>query len=410
MLSGLPANAVESPPYAEVKRTMLLPTEADGLPYLPPIRWLIFFSGNPQDAAVYIRGRYKAIVEANTWLLSRIVGSKKDGFYLEYPVGPIPEEAMDQVIVVDPPGLKLHPRMPYQNLADAFRKTKGCIGTGSEDLNSGKPVARVYIVSDDTNVSAFGVIVEMSHICSDGFTALAVTNMLFGKDISSLDPVRKHQQNAQIRRAFKKNFDTSKSCWFMCFQFLLPSMCTFSKAKVVARRLDMSKIAKARRHCTQCVTENDIIASNYANITNARVLFMAVNYRHYVEGGNWAGNYMEGLIVGKKHFETPEKLRQLFRSGNPFNCDADLPGFFQMPVSRMQICTNVGVGPTRASIPGCELIIFFPLMEITWGEVCLIYRDSKGTCVMYHTRDYDGKFFDEHAPVSDDPVSRDIFG
>jgi len=404
---------------ADVTSLPLFDAETKQLTMEPGVTTVTFFKGNPQDAAAYVRDRFRAVAQLNPWVVGRTVRNRQHkNLQLAYPAGAISQELIDQAVWIEPPGLSIHPGMPYDALAAAVVKSKAQLDYGSKLVNKGDLVTRITITSDPTSPSAFGLVVSMSHVVADGYTYFTIMNMLSSAgEIKALNQRREVETDARMSSTCKASRD-----FVLSAGHLLNVMCGLvcgGKTKTVVRRVDAAKIAAAKADAkargAEFVSTNDIITSNLGNLTGARVLLMALNHRGRVEGATAAdaGNYEDTLAIDQGYFGTPEGVRQILKSGVPYECrKKDLPTCFEALRSQFAIISNWASFAEGLCIPGCEQLIQFPLCEASYipYECAIIFKsNSKDTCVMYLTKKYKESYWTDNAPVGD-VVSQSIFG
>lgn len=410
MIVGSPAGAVESPPPAEVKSIPLLNWETNIGVNLDPMNTVYFFKGNPQDAAIHIRRRFKAVAEANPWLLGRIERNKKHrNLQLVYPAGPISETMIDQAVRIDPPGLKIHLEMPYNEIIAVAEKSKCVLPNGANVVNKADLVTRISISGDANEDQTFVIIFSMSHTVADGYTYYAIQHMLSGTGVvSTLTPTRELEVEAKMR-----SHVTSLDDWRMSAGFRLKVMCSNIRSsilgtrshKFVLRRLDDRKIEDARKHATEYVSTNDIITCSCLKVANTRVAAMAMNHRGRFEGVTHAhaGNHISLVLVDKEHCATPEGVRRITKNGFLSSCR--MPNFLETLRNTPTIITNVSHLPCL-SLPGCEHVIQFPLTRCQVDDLFVICKcDSKETCLFVISA-HNETFLSDNLPVGEEVAPR----
>lgn len=403
----------------DVKTVPLFDIETSTMSMEPGITTVTFFKGDPKDFAVKIRDRFQLVAQANPWVLGHIVKNKEHKNYqLIYPAGQISEDLIDQAIWKDPAGLSIDPSKSYLEIAASVTKSKAGLPFAFQQSNKKDLVTRITIASDSTNDSAFGLIFSMCHMAVDGYTYYSIMNMLSSDgEISILTPTRNAETEVRMKETCKADMDWLTSAGLVCRSIC--SLVCEPKTKIVTRKVDNAKInaakALAKEQGAEFVSTNDILTSNFGNITSARALMMPINHRGYIEGATpaHAGNYQGVLVIDKGYFGNPAGIRQILKTGAPYQCrKQDLPKFCETACGKVSFMTNLNEVAKGLRFPGCEQVIQFPMYDPTMmpNECAIIFRSKpEETCVMYFTHKYDDKFFSEKAPVGD-VASQSIFG
>jgi len=412
MFIGSQTVAVESPPQPEVTSIPLSDYESFELLDVQSICSVAFLNGNPQGAAAHIRDRYKAVAEANPWLLGRLVRNRNHRtLQLVYPAGPISEEMIDQAFWNDPPGLNINPNMPYTRIAAALATSEACLPSGKAHINTDKLVTRISVSSDATNVMAFCVIMSMSHIVADGYTYAKIMGMISGAGkIAALIPTRNVEQDAIMRERVHDSVNCVSILRSWCV-----SLCCAKPVNVSVRRVDHSKIAsiraRARTRGTRPVTPNAIIISELGRALNSSVVLVPCGQR-----GLWdhitphhAGNYQIDRFIDKYSYAVPESVQHALQTRPDCGRKASL--LLDFASRNACVYTDLSGFTPLFSIPYCEHVIqFYVFYEVPGLDICQFFKcDSEGTCLMLISSQHDDRWFSENMPVCD-RVSRSIFG
>ena len=142
-----------------------------------------------------------------------------------------------------------------------------------------------------------------------------------GGTMNSLNFTRKYEISTQSAAAIGAEglgFSYSKA-------LICNAVCTWllgSRPFVEAFYIDDERIKAAKADPgpgVDFVSTNDVIASAFGNVTDARVLSMAINFRNRLAGftDSDAGNYEGGLLFGPDDYAEPAQIRRTLLTGPP---------------------------------------------------------------------------------------------
>ena len=166
-------------------------------------------------------------------------------------------------------------------------------------------------------------------------------------EILHLSPVRKHElalaaQDASGRDEF--NYMKRPSSIMNYIRLMLCA----KRAHCEAFEIDQEKVKKIKDSYVgkspSFVSTNDIITSTFGKATRSRVMYMAINWRHRMEGlsGKDAGNYETVLFYDPEGYETAGKIRESIDQKPPLlrKSTMPLPGFCESLSCRISMITN----------------------------------------------------------------------
>lgn len=374
-----------------------------------------FYRGEARAAAAFIRERLRTIITANPWMLSRVVRDKQaKNVQLVYPCGIVTDALLDEVLRIDPPGLKIDSQMSYIDLCNAVSASKEPAQLPQMRMVVNKPdrATRVTLVSDPTDQSAFAMVFSISHCAGDGYTYFSILNMLSdGAQIKALNPVRKQDKSQLIADAIKEDMS-----WFFGCTFMMGIMCKLicgPKINYHARLVDPAKINAAKEDAVKrgakFVSTNDILTSTFGNMTSARNLMMAVNFRNRVDGliDSDAGNYDGVPVLDEDVYKNPEGIRNVLaqlQQGAPLKSRTrGLPGFFEVLRSSFSVVTNwASFAADGVMLPKCEQILQLPMVDLTimpTNAAIIFVPRPKELAVLYAVANIDQATLCQQVPV-----------
>lgn len=358
------------------------------------ISTVTFFKGNPEVATKIIRRRLMDVVNANPWLVGRIMKNKKcKNLQLVHSPAPVNEEQFERLFNTD--ALEISSEMEYQELCNAL---KGAIvKKGFDTINSSEPVCRItFAVDRDNPQNGFAFIFSLSHIVADGFTYYQIFNSIFssGPVISMRTTRNQDASNKGFDAAGKKENDFFHSIPFILN--IIKGMLFGKKARCYAFYIDPEKIKNAKNKIIdknitgiQYLSTNDIISSSFAKVVGARFCIMLINFRNRIDGISDidAGNYEGGLLFDDEVIMNPEMIRKTFKNGAPFQTTIKpLPGFWKGSSCRFCLTTNWATFAGSFELKDCEQSVHLPLYDPATfpADVAIIFKPKPDKlAVMY---------------------------
>ena len=256
-----------------------------------------------------------------------------------------------------------------------------------------EPLTALTIVPDSARpADTFAIIFSVSHVIIDGFTYYQLLSMLSaGGTMNSLSMTRKHEISTQSAAAIglaEIGFSYSKAliCNVVC------SMMFGSKSFIEAFYVDDERVKAAKANPApgvDFVSTNDVITSAFANVTDARVLMMPLNFRNRLAGftDTDAGNYEGALVFGPDDYAEPAQIRRTLLTGPPQfvrgagDHTRPLPGCCESMRCKISMVTNWCFPCfSEIMIPGCEQMLHTPYCDANMVpfDVAVVYRPKRG--------------------------------
>jgi len=331
---------------------------------------ITFYQGNLKSAIEKLKQRAAKVVQANPWLVGRLVRDKRKdkNVQLVFPQDASAKELVDLMFHPSPASVQVGSNMPYKQLYQASESA--VIKKGIKSINQTDVISRLTIVPDRDNEQGFVLIFSISHIAADGYTYYKIFNSLFSENpIEKLRPKRHLHADKAIRTAVgEKQYDYLFSPAFILNA--IKGALFGQKAKCLAYYLDTDKIADAKSKVIKknskinFVSTNDIITSSFIKTTQARLSMTAINLRNRVDNisPEDAGNYEAALLFDHKVGASPEGIRETILNGPDFKPTVEpLPNFFTGLTCNVCIVTNWAGFTGNLLIQGCEQQLHLPL-------------------------------------------------
>ena len=408
--------------------TLLLKAESSfgWMSGMPSGNLATFFKGPFAEAQPFIQNRIQETLKKNPWLTGRLrKTSEGNGLALCWSDQSLNQElsALNQgessIFHINPSGLqgKVNLTQPYEELCRVVLKSDYVVPVGKVCLKEDLALFTVTMVEIDSN--SFMVLVSVSHIPADGYTAYAILNMLLSpnpKAVLALDPKRDHSFNDKLKEAIGHQ---EKSV----LDFSLPGILNAigkhlfrPRPKGFFFRVDMEAVEKEKTHFRQqngqqesaFISTNDILCSTLSRMMGFSSLYMAVNFRRRLKlnthgnpdahGELLAGNYESGILFFEGDFDKPEQIRfaqgqgdtGIYRRGpNETGSISPIPGFWKRTFGRPGIITNWSGWESGFRLPKSEPLLFLPLNELDkpFFETAIVFQHRDGEVgVMIFTR------------------------
>lgn len=369
-------------------RTQALSADERGLFLMavPSITTITFFKGPVRVSG--LRDIVSSVLAANPWLAGRLVRSSRWGpVTLLYQDGTRSDNLTDKVFAEIPAGSHdIHADMPYELLAGQVLSLP-VVKAGRLCINNDEPLFRVCLTSDSKAPGiGFALLVSMSHVIADGNTYYQVLNMLSGKTVVALNPMR-----IDISRLVgaATGGDTSSfaalvgsivnSLWRMLF--------VTGYNKIHFRLVSGNKILAAKEQAclygeVPFVSTNDIITSSLGQMFKTDFVFMAINWRGRIDGCSMdlAGNYDSSLLINQQDCATPGLFRKAFaracHAGS--NNSSHIRVFLRFMLSKSMIITNWASFPEELSVEGCVKTLHLPVCVPSMINACVIFKPRPG--------------------------------
>ena len=384
-----------SPANAKPTESVTLLKEETGMmAYNGAVTTITFFTGPaPVDA---IRERVAAVVAANPWLSGRLVrgkGEKRMRLVFD-PAGPV----QDDMLKVASPGQHSVQGVSYAALQKVIKGSGLEVKGGVSAVNKDHVQMRVTVIPDGEQ---WALVVSISHCIADGFTYYQIYNMLSASaEIKSLSAVRKESFSTDLPGAIGK----TESTLFLTLSFMLNcagAMLFGGKVKTRCRLVDPAKVEAAKAAAKEdgdCafVSTNDVLTAGWGQLTKAKLLEMAINFRNRLPGiGNAdAGNYELVVFYQEEDCKRPGQIRNsLSTPGKYMRCGRDPPrplrSGFSLMRAKYALITNWSTFATALDMPGCEQRLPLPFFDLSMApcEMAFIFRaTSKEMGVFMVTR------------------------
>ena len=354
---------------------------------------ITFYQGDLKSAIEKIKQRAARVVEANPWLVGRLIRDKREdkNVQLFFPQNASSKELVDLMFHPSPASIQVGSNMPYKQLYQASESA--VIKKGIKSINQTDVVSRLTIVPDRDNEQGFALIFSISHIAADGYTYYKIFNSLFSENpIETLQPKRHLQADKAIRTAVgAKQYDYLFSPSFILNA--IKGALFGQKAKCFAYYLDSDKIADVKSKVIKknskinFVSTNDIITSSFIRATQARLSMTAINLRSRVDSisPQDAGNYEAALLFDHKVGASPEGIRETILNGPNFEPTIEpLPNFFKGLTCNVCIVTNWAGFTGNLFIQDCEQQLHLPLhaTNLMPFDCAIIFEAKPGQLAM----------------------------
>jgi hypothetical protein len=398
----------------EVERSWLLMEE-------PGIASINFYRGNLERARERIRARMKGLVNANPWLVGRLVRSGwRSPVELVYPLSQVPEELFEKLFHPDENQIRIGSDMPYESLCE--RAATAIVANGHRLINRNQVVCRVALVPDSANpTSGFALIFSLSHIAADGYTYYYLLNELLSDgEIRPMRAERSHAASSAVAEAVgQKEY---KHIFSLPFLFnamkgmLLGGKATCHAYFVDDEKIEALKLAQAARAEDEApfISTNDILTSSFIRVSCSRLCMSAINLRGRIDGISMvdAGNYEAALLYDDLQAATPQGVRATLLSGPPFKPTAKaLPGVREGMFCNLGLITNWATFAGNLELSECEQVLHLPLHSIKKMpfDCAIIFTPATGrTAVMYFLKRTSREQLLQGCELGD-PVSRQLF-
>ncbi|QSZ42667.1 hypothetical protein GJV85_11280 [Sulfurimonas aquatica] len=349
------------------------------------ITTITFFRGSLVDVAPIILEKFNELIRSNPWLAGKLERkNKKERLELWYSED-VSEELSSKLFHLNPQGVSVNSKMSYAELGIA---ADSCIlPNAKKTVNRDKPLTSLTLIADSLEPeSAFAMIFSLSHNIADGHTYYSILNML-SKDapMESLNVTRKNEATPKMIGAVgEKEYKYFKGVAH--FINIFRGIIFGKKIQAFAFYIDELKIDEIKsqeKKKIEYVSTNDILSSSFANLVNARVSMMAINYRGKLSGleEKDAGNY-EGIVMhDKDNYKDAASVRASLKGGSPYiGLRKPLPSFIEGIFCQMSLITNWASFSKEIIIDNCEEILHLPLGRASGMmpyEIAIIFRAKK---------------------------------
>lgn len=388
---------------------------------IPPITSITFFQGNLDEVASQIKKRWQLIIEANPWLSGKLI-KNKDHKRLQLVYSddsPISKKTMDELFLLNPLGLKVHDKTPYQKLLEDVKI--GIVKNGHALVNKPHPVVRLTLVADaEKKATKFALLFSMSHIVADGHCYYNILNMLSadGK-IEALNAERKEEAIERIIDSVgRKEWGFINSA--MISVNFMKGILFGKKPKIFGFYVDDNEINALKKEVKEnekphFISTNDIITSRVFNFFKARLGLMLINLRVKLSGiiNLDSGNYEAVVTYDKPGYTHPSDIRKSLNDGSPYlGIKNPLPGFFEAAFCKLGIITNWATFGKELALNNCEEILHLPLFptNVVGSDFAIIFRPKQGkTGLIFCTKKYTKEDYENSEIPIRGLVSEDIF-
>lgn len=362
--------------------------------YDAPVTFVTIFEGQPPSD--FLQNRASQILAANPWLASRLSTDDRTStpcFY--HPVKPELSPFYEQVAVTDicTSGTTVDSILAEtyaERLSPAMLKlfTKH----GFNSLDKDEPLCKIRLCTDSD--SRFMVLLSMSHILGDGFTAYRIYSMLNPSEpVVSMIP----QRIKSFQRVLDNTGGTPGSMWFpkpearssnSKLNWMLDSKaiwCTKESRVSVGLthgeeqdipandvtfnggifQVNTNWVADQKKRFKgdsriPWISTNDILTSWFLNKSKAGMGAMAINTRNRTPelGMLHAGNYQLGFLLTPDEYSSPYAIRKSVAAFSASTRPDSSPGLnnrLALISSWTQLYTDLNFGPD------CRLLIHLPL-------------------------------------------------
>lgn len=355
--------------------------------YGGPVTTMQFYTGDPKEAAIYLRQRLVEVARVNPWIGSKLVKDPKQHGKLLAMRYSKDSPPIDEMFEIDTE-LQIHEELPYIDLVAKVSASKAHLPNGNTLLKTGQNICKLTL-APKTDSSGFAVIFSMSHSVGDGFTYYSILNMLSSNvEPSAMDPVR----NESLRKGLPAQVGEKE------YKFMVsPGVCAIChyigvaiKAKknppqcfyLDKEKLKMAKeIASAEPGAAPFVSTNDIVTSGFARATKSKMITMAMDFRGRLEGltTKHAGNYHLGLLFGPDGFATANSIRNALNSPPPLS-RAVLPGCCMTGNWSATISNWSSMSKGNLDIPDCTQTLHLPYVDPkeAMADTCVVFKARPG--------------------------------
>lgn len=369
----------------KTKQLTLLPIESSFLArHLIGVSTLTFFEGDLASLRDTISQRFLEVCLLNPWLLGRLIQKGyKSPFILEYTPS-VHTSTLHQALSFNNTTLEINSTMDYQSILE---RTAPYLVQSPQKIQNTEALVSALIFEECKDIPhRFIMIFSLSHTLVDGYSYYAILNMLFGKEkIRALNVQRKRHLEQKMKEAVSlKSFK-----YFYGFSHILnASRGAFfaKKAHAKAFYIDEEKILEEKKKkysSLAFISSNDILTSNFFTLINARIGFMAVNFRRKLKGlkEEDIGNYEGAILYDKEHYATSSLIRTSLLSGLPYSAtNRKLPKLLEALFCKLGLISNWSAFSQELSIGKAKQSLHLPLLgEISASpyDICIIFRANK---------------------------------
>lgn len=422
----LPCLPVISPPlpkgYTVSTPLLELENNATSAGLDAPVDTVTFFRGSSAAAAAAsVKARLRVVLASNPWVAGRLVADGNK-IRLAYPPGEaaVPDEVLDDMVRLDPPGVTIHPKMLFEDICNAVRASPADLKP--LNLKGSDLVTRITFVSDPNDKQAFAMIFQMSHVPADGHTYYAILNMIsdVGK-VWSMNVQRKEESIPKSKEAQgQADYDFMLSAPFA--MAAVKGLLFGKKARTVCHFIDEDKMKVLKAEGKQegvkgvgFVSTNDVLVSTFAKVGGHRLFGEAISFRNKVEGLDEAdaGNYESLLWLDQERYSSAAQVRKVMVDGSPYKGRGQpLPGFCEAISSKYGVVTNWAGFAGELVIGGCAAELHFPVVPlglIPFENACIFRPNKDKIAMLIFTKRFESADYVQGMPLAG-PVSKDIFG
>ncbi|MFA8450251.1 MAG: hypothetical protein ACEPOW_06130 [Bacteroidales bacterium] len=343
---------------------------------------ICFFEGKGSDIYKRIRERMIDLLRLNPWMASKVVKEKREVF-LRFDELKAPEKIVDKILIQDY-NLVIDQTMEYTEMDNATKKHQ--VVKGKKLIKTGGYVTKVTILNHKIdNTSGIAVLFSMAHVAADGHTYYKLLNSLY--EPSQMQAM-KFQRNMEADNLFWHIIGKKKSNYlpFRIILKIIQNLYFGKKVRYFCRFLNENKINKIKEDYASkaqkkfpYISTNDVVTSTFCKATNSDVTFLIINLRDKIEGVNElnAGNYQFALLLNKKHFQTPESVRQMLSQKDDIVFEKDeLLNLFQVMKSNLTMITNVTNFVKDYHLFGLKQVLHIPVRhpQDIFCDLAFVYK------------------------------------
>ena len=354
----------------EITNTSLLKEEHMWHTEMAGIVTITFVRG--KNVSDNLKKRLVDVAQANPWICGHLTkGSPYHNLNIptaEHAAKTVIERCFQEVSVAEQENT-ITLETPYSNICKTLKPYQ--TSKGNKLINQANESLFKVVVFKTPEDGLNAIMVDLSHVIADAGTYYAIFNMLNpAAEIITMNPQRKMELGSTGKQfqdlAGTKEANLPFGMGYMCN--LIGSLMCGPKRTARAYKINMDKIADAKQKIdkskVEYVSTNDLITSEFANISKPKLMQMAVDLRPHLTGldKNDAGMYVSDLFFASKDdYSQPEAIRmaltngRLRRAGHIFTGsgkESSIPGCCGVCCGTISMVTNWGSGQ----------------IDMSWGE------------------------------------------
>lgn len=271
----------------------------------------LFQSDNKESAIAFIHERFQQIVYANPWLKGVCSKGKKRKIYLNFNSS---DTDATPLIFCGDASSSINEKSSYTDIINVCEPHM--VEQAFKLYHKKNRLTKLTILHLDNQ--RFLLIFSLSHLIADGHTFYQIFNMLSSQnEIYSLNVVRKNEFLQAKDFIPKRHFKFTRSPGLI-FWFVTKILFSRKKVQVKSFELNQKYVQQQKQQAKEggvvpFVSTNDILSSNYAQLSDSNAMMMAINFRNRIPAltDKDAGNYEDILVIDKERSSTKEKIRIL---------------------------------------------------------------------------------------------------